>query len=191
MRYGTEITKRICEELQKTPIVRHVCNKVEIDHSTFYRWLSKHYSFYQRVTAAIAMGRDRINDAAEGVVITGIQNNDQKAAAYWLSHNNPRYSSREQAQYLEDVNENYIELLSEPLPEGSSEATFEALFDSYHVMEEIFGVEAARKRMEPFVKLVCHGDSQLEEIFYTAYAEWKTDKDEYERKDKEVEPLEE
>jgi hypothetical protein len=190
MRFESQIVKQICEELQKMPNVRHVCNKVGIDHSTFYRWTGKHHTFSQLVTAALLMGRDRISEAAEGVIITGIQNGDRKCSTYWLSHNNPRYSSREQALYLKGVNESVMEILEEPRPSDSS-ATFDMLFDMYEDMQEIFGLGSAKEKIDKFVKFACQEDPKLEEIFYGAYSEWKTNKDDLKKKEDDTRPAEE
>jgi len=169
------------------PSIRHVCKKVGIDHSTFYRWMSKHHSFYQLVMGALEMGRDNMNDAAEAVIIGGIQRNELKAASYWLSHNSPRYSSREQTEYLKHKNDSLIRILNEPTPDNA-ESTFQTFFEVYESMQKIFGNEDAEKRIGKLVKVFCHGNLELEKIFYSAYLEWKTDKDEYEKKVKDATP---
>ncbi|MFA5312225.1 MAG: hypothetical protein WC375_02765 [Methanomassiliicoccales archaeon] len=171
------------------PSIRHVCSKVGIDHSTLYRWMSKHHSFYLLVTGALNMGRDRVSEAAESVIIRGIQDNDRKSAAYWLSHNDQRYSSREQARYLHSINERVMATLEEPTPNGS-EATFDIYFDAYESMQKVFGHDSAKERIDKLVKFACHEDPTLEEIFYAAYSEWKTNKDELERKERDAGPTE-
>jgi hypothetical protein len=182
MRYGDDLTKRIGEELIKLPNVRAVCAKVGIDHSTFYRWLSKHYTFNKSVTAALVMGRDRMNDAAEGVIIRGIQDNNQKAAEYWLKHNDPRYANQYQHNKLYGINENHIKMLNEAYPKDPRETAFESFFEMCEGTYKVFDPGKAKIHIDKFVKFMCHGDDQLEDIFYAAYAEWQKDKDEYERK---------
>lgn len=181
MRFGPRITQEICEEFIKTPNIRYVCKKIGIDHSTFYRWLSKHHSFYQLVMGALAMGRDRMNDAAEGVIISGIQRNEFKSAKYWLAHNDPRYATSKQAEYLKGVNNNYIKILNEPTPDNN-ESTFQTFFETYETMQEVFGIEKAKDRIGKLVKIFCHGDTDLEKIFYASYFEWKTEKDNLNKK---------
>lgn len=170
------------------PNIRYVCTKVAIDHSTFYRWMEKYHSFYKAVLKALDMGRDRMNDAAEGVIISGIQRNEFKHASYWLSHNSPRYSSSEQLRYLRSINNNLIEIMKEETPKDSSEATFEIYFDAYESMIKVFGKETADDRIDKLVRLACYGDPELEKIFYASYAEWKTNKDEIKRRTEEASP---
>jgi hypothetical protein len=69
MKYGPKITNEICEELIKTPNIRYVSKKMGIDHSTFYRWMSHHHTFFKVVTSYLEIGRDRMNDVAEGVIM--------------------------------------------------------------------------------------------------------------------------
>lgn len=164
------------------PNIRYVCNKVGINPSTFYRWMSKHHAFYQLVTGALEIGRDRMNDAAEGVIISGIQRNELKSATYWLSHNSPRYSNREQTEYLRQKNESSLKILKEPMPHNE-EATFQKFFKAYETMQEVFGKKKGSERMDKLVKVFCDGDPDLEKIFYSAYSEWKTEKDEMERRE--------
>lgn len=188
MRFCTRITDQICKELINMPNIRIVCKKVDIDHSTFYRWLSKHHAFYQLVMGALSMGRDRMNDAAESVIISGIQRNDFKSASYWLSHNDPRYSTHQQTQYLKGINDGLIKIIKEPIPDNS-ESTFQTFFEAYKTMQELFGYKEAEKRIEKFVKIFCHGDTELEKIFYSAYSEWKTNNDEIEGKIKKAKTI--
>lgn len=188
MKYGSDITKRFCEELIKVPSVRIVCAKLGIDHSTFYRWMAKHHTFYKKVTVALAVGRDRMCEAAESVIIRGIQNNDFKAATYWLAHNSPRYGNLDQHRILYGINKSEIEIVTERRPEQPEEAAFEFLFKLYEDSQKIFDPDHARTHIEKYVKLMCHGDTALEEIFFAAYQEWKKDKDEYVAKDKRAFP---
>lgn len=188
MKYDTNITKRFVEELIKVPNIRGVCAKLNVDHSTFYRWMSKHHTFFKMVTSALTMGRDRMSDAAEGVVIRGIQNNNIKAAQYWLSHNNSRYATTMQQRKLHKITENELEIMNEPPPRNLQERAFESMFELYKQTEDIFPKEKARQHIEKFVTMMCHGDSELEQIFFVAYEEWRQDKEEYEAKDKRAFP---
>lgn len=183
MRFGPKITDQICEELIKMPNIRYVCNKVGIDHSTFYRWMTKHYSFYIQVMSALAMGRDRMNDAAEGVIISGIQAGEMKSATYWLAHNEPRYASPAKARYLDAFNATLVEILEKPRP-NDSQVMFETMFDSFEVMEKSLDAKEAKKIIDGYVKFAFREDMKLEEIFYASYSEWKTSKDEYKRRKK-------
>src|SRR3989344_5258971 len=93
MRYSASLIKEILAELEKIPIIRQACAKVGIDHSTFYRWLFKHPTFHRRVVMAMSLGRKRTTDAADSVILTGIQNKEHRSATFWLTHNEPRYMS--------------------------------------------------------------------------------------------------
>ena len=53
MRYSIDIEERIIKELEKVPNIRYICNKVGIDHSTFYRWLLRHPTFNKEVMVAL------------------------------------------------------------------------------------------------------------------------------------------
>lgn len=183
MRFGPKITDQICEELIKMPNIRYVCNKVGIDHSTLYRWMAKHYSFYKLATSALAMGRDRMNDAAEAVIISGIQAGEMKSATYWLAHNEPRYASPAKIRYLNSFNENIVELMEKPRP-NDSQVMFETMFESFEIMEMNLDTKEAKKIIDGYVKFAFHEDMKLEEIFYASYSEWKTNKDEYKRRKK-------
>jgi hypothetical protein len=80
-----------------------------------------------------------------------------------------------------------MEIIQEPLP-NDSRATFDVYFDVYETMQNVFGLESAKKRIDKLVKLACHEDLALQEIFYVAYSEWKTNKDEISRKTKDAMP---
>ncbi len=179
MKYGPDIIRRVTEELKKVPTVRQACNKLGIDHSTFYRWMAKHFEFHQEVEAALLIGRSRMNDAAEGVIMTGIQNGDMRAAVYWLSHNNERYVDADQARYFQYVQNQALAFLREKTPPDS---IFEVLFNLYFEMELNVGIEFADMRMKPLIEYTCHIDANLMAIFYASYAEWKTNKLEIEEK---------
>lgn len=174
MKYGPNIVKQICDELGNVPNIRYVCKKFGIDHSTFYRWMSRHHKFYQDVTASLIVGRRKICDAAEGVIINGIQNNDYRCSVYFLSHNDGRYINTQRISYLEHLNRTDLDILKEKPPDDSK---FEALFDQYFLFE--IGKttsKKAKKLIDPFVKNVFSEDPALEEIFHAAYAEWKKNK---------------
>lgn len=187
MRYGKKITNDIYEELLRMPNIRYVCKKVGINPSTFYRWMSIHHAFYKLVTAGLAMGRERMNDAAESVIISGIQRNEFKSATYWLSHNDPQYSNKEQLEKILRKTKSLVKVLKESTP-NNAESKFETFFEAYESMQKIFGIQKAEKRIHDYVRVFCEGDLELEKIFYVAYSEWKTAKDEMEKMDKDITP---
>lgn len=174
---GDRIMEQICEELIKTPNVRHVCKKVGIDHSTFYRWIATHHEFSKSVTYALSTGRDNMNDAGEAVIIAGIQKGDLKSALIWLKHNSPRYSGSMQRQYLKERAGMILEILGEAETKDPREMSFDHCFDIYYKLESIFGPEEGRRRVDALVKYVIGEDLKLEPLFYNAYSEWKTSTD--------------
>lgn len=176
MRYSKKIVKQITEELQKIPNIRHVCQKVGIDHSTFYRWMTKHFEFHKAVEDAIYFGRKNINDAAESVIVSGIQRGDLKSAQYWLSHNNERYVPERRVKYFQYLEHFDLEFLKKEVPDDSE---FERLFRHYFIEEETYGKEEAKKRIEIILEVVCQNDPQLKDVFYAAYTEWKDRKKDY------------
>lgn len=171
MKYGPDIVNKITEELKKVPTIRHVCNKLGIDHSTFYRWMAKHFKFHQEVEAALAIGRERMNDAAESVILAAIQNSDMRAAMYWLAHNSDRYVGADRAKWFLYLRNDYLNFLRESPPED--EILFENLYQHYFMLENVLGDEVAKLHMDPLVRFHCHIDENLVEIFYASYAEWK------------------
>ncbi len=173
MRYGPDIIRQITDELKKVPTVRQACNKLGIDHSTFYRWMAKHIEFHQEVEAALMIGRMRMNDAAEGVIMTGIQNGDMRAAIYWLSRNCERYVDSDQARYFQYVQSQTMQFLRDKTHEPS---IFEVLFKLYYEMEAVMGYEFAKMKIGPLVEYSFHIDKKLIDIFYASYEEWKKDK---------------
>lgn len=183
MKFGPKITEQFCEELKKVPNIRYACKKLGIDRSTFYRWIMKHFVFHQRIIDALSIGREGINDAAESVIITGVQNGDVKCSTYWLGHNHERYVPVERVRYLQHLDKSDIEFMNKPIP---NESMFEALFDHYFQVEEIMGIDRAKDNMTPLVNLVCREDPALIDIFFASYEEWKTAKLDREDKTKKV-----
>ena len=155
------------------PSIRHACNKVGIDHSTFYRWMAQHFEFSKEVEAALIFGRKNISDAAEGVIISGIQQGDFRSATYWLSRNDERYIEAKQARYFQYLEYWNTHFLKQKTPDDSP---FEGLFERYLNLERVMGSEPAQELMEPLIDLVCHTDPKLKDIFYSAYVEWRTSK---------------
>jgi len=179
MRYGPNIVKQMTEELQKVPNVRYVCKKLGIHHSTFYRWMGAHFTFHQSVETALTLGRKTINDAAESVIITGVQNGDYRSATYWLSHNHERYISVDRVQYYQYLDRHDLEFIQKDVPR---ESIFDAMFKYYFLLEDKYSREQAKKIIDPFVDVVSHEDNELKKVFYAAYDEWKENRISYTEK---------
>lgn len=174
MIYGPDIVRKVTEELQKVPTIRQACKNLGIDHSTFYRWMAKHYQFHQEVEASKLIGRERMSDAAESVIMTGIQNGDFRAAAYWLAHNCDRYVGGERARYFLHLQKEVLNFLREETPENSVD--FVHLFQHYFLLEKVLGEDEAKLHMEPLVKFHCQTDPNLVDVFYASYTEWRKGK---------------
>ena len=186
MKYGPNIIHRITEELRKIPNIRHVSAKMGIDHSTFYRWMVKHAEFHKMVEAALMIGRERITDAAESVILNGIQNGDMRAAMYWLAHNNERYIPEDRVRYFQYLENSQRLFLKKPT---SDDSDFEALFKGHLELEKVVGEKRAAEYIAPFVEAVCHVDPSLIEIYQAAYSEWKNGELSWKEKIKECYPF--
>jgi len=82
------------EQLNKTPIIQVVCEKVGIPRATFYRWKTKDDKFSDEVDKALCEGRHLINDFAESQLLNAIKNNNLTAIIYWLNHNHKIYANK-------------------------------------------------------------------------------------------------
>ena len=174
MKYGDTLIKEILAELEKTPIVRQVCIKFGIDHSTFYRWLLKHPTFLKQVMFSLNLGRRKMSDTSESVIMSGVQNKDFKSAAFWLVHNEPRYMSSEKGRHFQTLVDHDLRILNSDFP--SDCMTFEKVYPIFQWTEQAYGSKIAREMMGPIIELLCHNDHKIVDIFYATYAEWEKDK---------------
>lgn len=155
------------------PNIRYVCKKIGIDHSTFYRWMVKHFEFHKAVEDALFFGRKNMNDAAESVIVAGIQRGEFKSAQYWLSHNEERYIPERRVKYFQYLEKATTDFLGKETPKDSE---FEMLFKHYYAIEKVIGLEKAKEHMQPLIDVACRNDAELKIIFYTAYLEWKSNR---------------
>jgi len=186
MRYGPDIVKEILAELERVPIIRNVCVKMGIDHSTFYRWMTRYPEFWKSVTNALWLGRKRMNDAAESVIINGIQNQSIRAATYWLSHNDERFMGLERGKQFERMESktNYF-MSTEKEPEGYP-VTFEKMFEWYEHSETFMNADKAKEWIRPMIELLFREDAKLVDLFFASYEGWKKDKKKWLAKGKEA-----
>jgi hypothetical protein len=84
----------VLEQLQKTPIVQVVCEKVGIHRSTFYRWKLADPKFAQAVDEALDQGISLMNEYAESMLISAMKDRNLTAVFYWLNHRHPAYETR-------------------------------------------------------------------------------------------------
>ncbi len=82
------------EQLNKTPIIQVVCEKIGLPRTTFYRWKEKDKKFSEAVDKATFEGRHLINDFAESQLLNAIKNNNLTAIIYWLNHNHKNYANK-------------------------------------------------------------------------------------------------
>jgi len=174
MRYGPEIVQKILEELEKVPNIRYVCNKVGIDHSTFYRWMGGHFKFHKAVELALYIGRQKMNDAAESVIVNGIQNNDYRSATYWLSHNDERYIGVERVRYHQYLEKHRLQFLHS---RDEGDKMMEALFDHFSMLEETLEPDIAKQEMAILASAFCYHDSEQIQRFKDEYLRWKQKKE--------------
>lgn len=170
MKYSSDLIKRIETELENVPSIRRAAKIVGVHHSTIYKWMGAHIDFYRRVTIAIELGRDTINDVAEGVVIGGLQKGDLNAAKYWLSHNDQRYMSVEKSDQQSIVSRNKINNLKSK--EYDKDDLFKQLFEVLFEAEMEHGYEEATARFNYWYHMLWQDDPDLRNVFYSAYEEW-------------------
>lgn len=82
---------KLLEFLAETPIVTFACKKVGLDRTTYYRWRKDDKDFRDQADKFLSIGRMRINDMAESVIIKKINADDTRCSIFWLAHNDPRY----------------------------------------------------------------------------------------------------
>ena len=174
MRYNSDLVEQISEELAKIPLIRHVCAKFAIDHSTFSRWMVNHPTFEKKVHAALYIGRANTNGAAESVILQGVQKGDFRSASFWLSHNDLRYMQKEKG----DNYAKWVRIENDIMKRGvlKDETTFEGMFELFYGMEEYLPFETIMIIAKPFVDLFCHDDKNLPDILYAAYEGWRNEK---------------
>lgn len=83
--------KKLLEELERTPLIQAVCEKVGISRNTFYRWAKEDTKFAEQVNEALSLGTGVVNDIAVSNVLNGIQKGDPMYTKYWLSHKHPDF----------------------------------------------------------------------------------------------------
>jgi hypothetical protein len=178
--------KEILTELERVPIIRNVCVKMGIDHSTFYRWMTRYPEFWKSVTNALWLGRKRMNDAAESVIINGIQNQSIRAATYWLSHNDERFMGLERGKQFERMESKTNYFMSNKAEPKEYPFTFEKMFEVYEYYEEHMEVDEAKERVRPMIEILFREDAKLVDLFYASYEEWKKEKIKWRAKAKET-----
>jgi hypothetical protein len=91
------VKQKMIEKFQENSIIAHICKKVNISRSTFYRWIEDDHIFKDATKKARNIGRDNICDAAEFRILF-LMNKGQEsvalnAAKFILLNNSSRYKS--------------------------------------------------------------------------------------------------
>lgn len=94
MKDSKKLKQLAIEQLNKTPIIQVVCEKIGLPRTTFYRWKDNDQEFAEAVDKAIHEGRHLINDFAESQLVNAIKNNNLTAIIYWLNHNHKNYANK-------------------------------------------------------------------------------------------------
>lgn len=176
MKYGPNITREVCKELENIPNIRYACKKVGIDHCTFYRWMYSYNEFEKAVTSSLLTGRMKISDVAEGNIISEVQRGDYKASVYFLSHNDHRYApNSDKIALMRELDQITKKNLNKE-PDHDS-LLFNRLFKKLFLFEVSGKTKKyARDIMGPTIEDVFVGDPELKELFYASYEEWKNKK---------------
>lgn len=85
------VQEKILDELRKHGNIMIACKKAGIGRATFYRMKKSDFRFTKQACRAEMEGRANGSDLAEYIVMDKIRKGDFKAAAFYLTHNNPRY----------------------------------------------------------------------------------------------------
>lgn len=180
-KYNENLVKEFISELEKVPMIRQACSKIGIDHSTVYRWMIKHPDFFSKVQIALTIGRKNVTDAAESVILNGIQNKEFRSAAFWLQHNEYRYMKPKQGEYYDNLTYTTLKRV-EKIYEEDDRPRFDKLFKLYDKIEREYPdePEAVKYWVNPYIDIFCEHDPKLIEVFHRAYQEWKKDKELFE-----------
>ena len=89
---------RLIEELKELPVISIVCKRTGIGKSNYYRWMGKDMDFNEKVYHAIKVGRENINDIAEGHLIAAMRRGEKWAIQYILENNSIRYYKPKRVQ---------------------------------------------------------------------------------------------
>jgi hypothetical protein len=174
MKYSADLAKKIIEGLEEVPNVRHIFKKLGIHRSTYYRWVSSHPEFREKVTIALHMGNDNINDLAKGNVIREIKEGDMGASKYWLSNRDPQFMNHHRHLHLAQMLEKEFVDAETGIHKGKKEP-FDTMFEFYAVLEDLSDKEQAKEQIH-LALVHLFEDEELIEIFYACYEAWKSDK---------------
>lgn len=84
----------ILDQLKKSPIIEVACQKTGIARSTFYRWKTGSKAFAKKVDEALEEGTNLINEVAESMLISAIQDKNMSGIMFWLRNRHPEFKTR-------------------------------------------------------------------------------------------------
>lgn len=84
----------ILEQLRRSPIIEVACQKTGIARSTFYRWKTSNKAFAKKVDEALEEGTNLINEVAESMLISAIQDKNMSGIMFWLRNRHPEFKTR-------------------------------------------------------------------------------------------------
>ncbi len=87
---------RLIKELEENPLIERACRKLDISRASYYRWRKEDPRFKDDAEIAQEKGRAKLNDFVESKLLENINNNQQPAINFWLSHNTVRYQHQSQ-----------------------------------------------------------------------------------------------
>jgi hypothetical protein len=155
---------KLLELLAETPIVSFACKKIGLDRSTYYRWYKDNKDFRDQADRILGIGRIRINDMAESVIIKKINADDVRSSIFWLEHNEPRYKPV-RTTYVDPINHKheltpgevcnscgYIEPDIEEYKKSDGKMSSEVLVR--HLIERLRVKDTGKKRNEKEIRKI-------------------------------------
>ena len=82
------------EQLQKTPIIQLVCEKLGIGRTSYYRWRNSDKKFAKDCDKSISEGQYLVNDLAESMLVNAIKDCNLSAIRFWLQNHHADYKNR-------------------------------------------------------------------------------------------------
>lgn len=137
MRKSKKIKMIIIEELKMIPIIQHVCKKVGISRSTFYRWCEEDTVFAHECEVALLAGIDAINDLAESQLIIKIKQGEQRSIIYWLRHHKTEYKNKEDRTEREIGWADVVSYMSKYMPITDQDRKDREEFEEYKRNKDI------------------------------------------------------
>jgi transposase-like protein len=105
---------KICEILEKLPIIESACQKVGISRMTLSRWRKKDKKFSKKIDEVLEISRESVSDLAESKMMQKIDEGNPSMIRFWLCHNSSRYKKKHKKE--EEFTEQIIKFAVPPSP---------------------------------------------------------------------------